>query len=573
MSGASQFIGKTLTIGKHTVTVKEQIGEGGYAWVYRVVDAQGQEYAWKYVNCLSREKFLQFKKEADVLQSIPPHKHIIKLFDVSYDQNRFIINFLFELAPQTAINILSKRNMTREEILIFFAAICEATAFLHAQNPPIIHRDLKPENLLVASDGIPRLCDFGSATTKIYQVANVKEINEASDDIEQNTTPNFRAPEMVDLYKRVPIGPAADVWALGCTLYKLVFRQDLYKIEERLPILQGKLNIPPDTDKDFANLLKMCIQVDAKRRPTAARLAEIATNLRGDKTTIALPPKRVDPPAGAPRPSGGAPQAQEGGVMGWFSSIQETFRSVVAQGSEGWVVKATFGDNNPPVSKYVRRIIVDSIRHTNVDVNQITDFILTQRPWQSDARIAAKCLYLVSLLTQYQANLTSLVPVTVKTDQIMAFFSQGRSDESMKGAVSVINGLCVLLRTKLMLHAAHPELEGNLYIADGKTSDKLPEDAVKYAKAVIECSRNLLKSAKAAKDFSAIVMCQPAIDETLHAARLLNKVSPEQGKDAIEDALKLLNEAQGLPYLASAIDYPESPDKLGVPTPRFVAAK
>lgn len=572
MSGASQFLGKTLTVGKYTVTVKEQIGEGGYAWVYRVVDAQGQEYALKYVNCLNRERFLQFKKEAEVLQSIPPHDHIIKLFDVSMDQSRYTINFLFELAPQTAMNILQKRDMTREEILIFFAAICEATAFLHAQKPAIIHRDLKPENLLVSTEGIPKLCDFGSATTHIYQVANVREINEASDDIERNTTPNFRAPEMVDLYKRVPIGPACDVWALGCTLYKLVFRQDLYKAEERLPILQGKLNIPADCDKDFANLMKMCIQVEAKRRPTAARLAEIAVNLRGDKKTIALPPKRVEQPViGRPAAAPGQ-QAQEGGAWGLFSSIKETIRSVVSVGSEGWVVKATFGDNNPPVSKYVRRIIVDSIRHTNVDVNQITDFILSQRPWQSDARIAAKCLYLVVLLTQYQANLTPLVPVTVKSDQIMAFFSQGRADDNLKGALAVINGLCILLRTKLMLHAAHSELQGNLYSTD-KVSDGLAEDAIKYGKGILECSRNLLKAAKAARDFSAIVMCQPAIEEAVNAAKLLKKVNPEAGKETIDDIMKLLNEAQALPYLASAIDYPESADKLEEPTPRFVAAK
>lgn len=39
-----------------------------------------------------------------------------------------------------------------------------------AQNPPITHRDLKVENLLISESGHIKLCDFGSAMTKIYEV-------------------------------------------------------------------------------------------------------------------------------------------------------------------------------------------------------------------------------------------------------------------------------------------------------------------------------------------------------------------------------------------------------------------
>jgi serine/threonine protein kinase len=89
------------------------------------------------------------------------------------------------------------RSLTRQEVLIFFRGICKAVDFLHKQK--IIHRDLKPENLLVGLGGYPKLCDFGSATTKIYTLEDTSEINVALEDIEQNTTPNFKASEMVDL--------------------------------------------------------------------------------------------------------------------------------------------------------------------------------------------------------------------------------------------------------------------------------------------------------------------------------------------------------------------------------------
>jgi hypothetical protein len=46
-----------------------------------------------------------------------------------------------------------------------------------------------------------KLCDFGSATSKVYQnLESSKEISEAEMDIQQNTTLPYRSPEMADLY-------------------------------------------------------------------------------------------------------------------------------------------------------------------------------------------------------------------------------------------------------------------------------------------------------------------------------------------------------------------------------------
>lgn len=41
---------------------------------------------------------------------------------------------------------------------------------LQAQTPPITHRDLKVENLLISESGVIKLCDFGSAMTKTYEI-------------------------------------------------------------------------------------------------------------------------------------------------------------------------------------------------------------------------------------------------------------------------------------------------------------------------------------------------------------------------------------------------------------------
>ncbi|KAH0795448.1 CAMK family protein kinase [Histomonas meleagridis] len=570
----ASLIGRTLTIEGITVIVKEKIGEGGYAWVFRVEDSQGNQYALKFVNCLTSDRYQQFCQEAKILKSIPPNPNIVKLYGADLNPKTLIIMLLYEYCPATAIGILSKREMTREEILIFFTACAEATAFLHSQNPPIIHRDLKPENLLVATDGTPKLSDFGSATTTIYKIKNVNEINAASEDIERNTTQNYRSPEMIDLYKRVEIGTPADVWALGCTLYKLIYRVDLYKPEERLPILQGKLRLPKDADESFAMLISQCIQVDPAKRPTAAAIAGTAKMLRGPKDKIEIPkqpPKTAETVKGTPKPK--AQNKEESGNWSWLNPInyvKEQYRSISSTGIIQWAIKSTFASNDPPETKYVRRVILASIRRTEMSGMALIDFILTQRPWKDDIRIAAKSLYLILLLLQYETSLVSFTPITVSTDKIMAYYSN-RPDVKNKIMIEVVTQLGTILRTKVMLHAAHEELEGNLSHGDKILSENVENDLSRYLATINISGAKLIQTIRASNDFCVAVLSQPAIEEVSNAVKLLQCIKRDAGSEKVlENGKKVLNAAKKIPYLQTAVEFPEE-GKVEPPFPRFVA--
>ena len=56
-------------------------------------------------------------------------------------------------------------------VLQVFYQTCRAVQHLHRQQPPIVHRDLKLENLLLSTAHTVKLCDFGSCTTEVMQLA------------------------------------------------------------------------------------------------------------------------------------------------------------------------------------------------------------------------------------------------------------------------------------------------------------------------------------------------------------------------------------------------------------------
>jgi eukaryotic-like serine/threonine-protein kinase len=97
--------------------------------------------------------------------------------------------------------------------------VCRGLGQAHQEKPPIIHRDIKPQNILVGyeADGLrARVSDFGLA----------KKVNPLTLLATAAGTLQFKPPEAFAQHKAD--SPAADVWAIGMTLYLL--------LTDRLPV-------------------------------------------------------------------------------------------------------------------------------------------------------------------------------------------------------------------------------------------------------------------------------------------------------------------------------------------------
>lgn len=124
----------------------------------------------------------------------------------------------------------------------------------------ICHWDLKPENLLLTSNGLVKIVDFG--LSNIYAKNNLLKTACGS--------PCYAAPEMIA--GRQYQGLKADLWSLGVILYAMVCGylpfEDKNTNNLYWKIMNGEYSIPSFISEESADLLWNILEIDPKKRFT-----------------------------------------------------------------------------------------------------------------------------------------------------------------------------------------------------------------------------------------------------------------------------------------------------------------
>ena len=110
---------------------------------------------------------------------------------------------LSTLAISSVISFLESNTVTPSD---------DPLSVVHAQG--IVHRDIKPDNLLLDANNALKIVDFG-----------VSEMFTKDDDRLKSSSgsPAFAAPELSRAGFNNVSGKAADIWAMGVTLYALIY--------------------------------------------------------------------------------------------------------------------------------------------------------------------------------------------------------------------------------------------------------------------------------------------------------------------------------------------------------------
>jgi serine/threonine protein kinase/tetratricopeptide (TPR) repeat protein len=213
--------------------IEREIGRGGMGAVYEASRADNEfnkRAAIKLVKRGMDTDFIlrRFRKERQILAALD-HPHIAGLLDGGTTEDGlpyFVMEFI-EGQPLYSYCDNNKLNIT--ERLKLFRSICDAVHYAHQKQ--VVHRDIKPSNVLVTSDGIAKLLDFGIA--KLLNPTLAGDItHDPTATAMRLMTPEYASPEQV---QGAPTTPTTDVYSLGVLLYELLTGHRPYRLLNRAP--------------------------------------------------------------------------------------------------------------------------------------------------------------------------------------------------------------------------------------------------------------------------------------------------------------------------------------------------
>ena len=257
----------------------EKIGEGGMAVVYKAKDRLLNRYvAIKILRpeFTQDEQFLDsFKRESQAAAGLQ-HPNIVSIYDVGRTGN---INFIvMELVDGRPLSDFIKEKGRLDYKTTIDIAKQMASALSIAHKHQIIHRDVKPHNIMITSDGVAKLTDFGIARA----VSNATMVADTSKII---GSVHYFSPEQA---RGAYVDERSDIYSLGIVMFEMLTGRVPFDGETPVEVALKHINedvpspaklvpgIPPALDKV---VLKATDKYQTERYKSADEMLEALKNV------------------------------------------------------------------------------------------------------------------------------------------------------------------------------------------------------------------------------------------------------------------------------------------------------
>jgi serine/threonine protein kinase len=285
-----------------------ELGRGGMGVVYQARQlGLDRTVAIKMIltgTHTSSNDLARFRAEAAVIARLR-HPNIVQIYDVGEVAGRpyFVLEFVAGGSLAQHLKGTPQRARPAAQLI---EALALAVHAAHASG--VIHRDLKPANILLDRSGAggqsagrasflnPKITDFGVAKCAgpDGQATNVRGRTVTGEIL---GTPGYMSPEqaMVPLQ---PVGPAADIYALGAILYELLSGRPPFTGETPLATVAQVLHnepvsvtsLQPNVPRDLETICLKCLRKEPhKRYASALEMAEDIQRFLGDEPVRARP--------------------------------------------------------------------------------------------------------------------------------------------------------------------------------------------------------------------------------------------------------------------------------------------
>jgi eukaryotic-like serine/threonine-protein kinase len=207
------------TVGRYVVGAP--LGRGGMGSVYRATDTVLQrEVALKVldpegVQTIGPDARARFAREARAAASLQ-HPNIVSVHDVG--EHGGLPYLAMELVVGTTMrHLIGDASISIPMRIRWLVEV--AGALIHAHERGLVHRDVKPENVLISSEGVAKLADFGIVKQRDTQLAPQSFRTRTGQLV---GTPDYMAPEQ---WASADVDARADQYAWGLVAYELLAEQ------------------------------------------------------------------------------------------------------------------------------------------------------------------------------------------------------------------------------------------------------------------------------------------------------------------------------------------------------------
>ncbi len=209
------------------------------------------------------------------------HNNVVRLYEVIRDEDRNKLYLVMQYVKNGSVAYLDSTchcdALPEGDVRSIIYQTANALMYMHRHH--VIHHDIKPQNLLIDESGHVYVADFG-----VSEMADLDPFAElvGSDEDESatiiNGTPAFMAPEL--FMGEEQHGEAGDVWALGVTMFYLLFGElpfassSLYQL--RNAILNDPVRLPctPAVSTDALDVVRRLLEKRPHERITLQQLKD-----------------------------------------------------------------------------------------------------------------------------------------------------------------------------------------------------------------------------------------------------------------------------------------------------------
>jgi serine/threonine-protein kinase len=285
--------GREEEYGQGRYQILGELGRGSMGTVYKAYDRTiGRVVAMKTIpveaEASKREALVERLKQESRAAGTLDHPNIVTVFDVGEEGGVFYFT-MQHLEGRTLDAVCQKRELLPlEKVLDIGQQICEGVGFAHQKG--IIHRDLKPSNLMLTSQGLVKVMDFGIAKLGDAGLTSAGMIL---------GTPRYLSPEQASGGR---VDNRSDIFAIGAILYELLTGEKAFAGETATAVVYQVINVNPIPPKAIerslppaldAILLRAMAKDPHHRYQSCDELARVLAQLSAGHSTQKIRTQRM----------------------------------------------------------------------------------------------------------------------------------------------------------------------------------------------------------------------------------------------------------------------------------------